>query len=53
MHNDESLSRYDSVAAWYDTFVRDETNAGNFVLPHLFELAGDVRSLEVCDLACG
>jgi ubiquinone/menaquinone biosynthesis C-methylase UbiE len=53
MHNDESLSRYDSVAAWYDTFVRFDANAGNFVLPHLFELAGDVRGLEVCDLACG
>ena len=43
MHNDESLSRYDPVAGWYDSFVRGVANAGNFVLSVLFELAGDLR----------
>jgi ubiquinone/menaquinone biosynthesis C-methylase UbiE len=46
-------ARYDAIAGWYDTFVRDEANAGNFVLPHLFELAADLRDRTICDLACG
>lgn len=44
---------YDSIATWYDAFVRDESHAGNFGLPHLFALMGEVRGARICDLACG
>src|SRR5713226_3702384 len=48
-----SPAPYDAIAAWYDAFVRDETHAGNFGLPYLMQLIGDVRGQMICDLACG
>ena len=46
-------TQYDSIAPWYDAFVRSELVPDHFVLSHLFELLGDVQGLYICDLACG
>ncbi|HEX9069098.1 MAG TPA: class I SAM-dependent methyltransferase [Ktedonobacterales bacterium] len=47
-------AQYDEIAEWYDEQVR--TTLGPFhalAIGALLDLAGDVRGLEVCDLACG
>ena len=44
---------YDAIASWYDATVRSGSLAGDLVLPHLFDLGGDVRDRSICDLACG
>jgi SAM-dependent methyltransferase len=43
---------YDSIADWYDAFV-DGPIHQEIVLPNLVTLIGDVRGLQVLDLACG
>jgi len=46
-------SSYDDVADWYDSVMR----AGNIVqdaaVQALHDLAGNVKNLRICDLACG
>jgi SAM-dependent methyltransferase len=46
------MARYDDVADFYDSVVRDrlDDNAGTLAL---MDLLGDVRGREVLDLACG
>lgn len=43
---------YDAIAGWYATRVR-EGGAGEWAFPSLLDLIGDIRSQDVCDLACG
>lgn len=44
---------YDEIAEWYDAQVRAGTLLHDIALPALFDVVGDVRACEVCDLACG
>lgn len=46
-------SPYDDVADWYDSILRSGMIVHDAALRALHELAGDVRGLRVCDLACG
>lgn len=46
-------SPYDEIADWYDSVVRGGTIVQDAAISALRELAGDVRGLGICDLACG
>lgn len=48
-----SIARYDEIAEWYDEIIRNDTFPGSIALPGVFELLGDVRGRQLCDLACG
>jgi ubiquinone/menaquinone biosynthesis C-methylase UbiE len=45
---------YDPIAEWYAKRVQADTSAaGSWAFPTLLDLAGDIRSLCICDLGCG
>ena len=44
-------AEYDPIADWYDELVSSWTLSATE--PALFEIIGDVRGQDVCDLACG
>jgi ubiquinone/menaquinone biosynthesis C-methylase UbiE len=46
-------SPYDAIADWYDQALRRGSLIHDYVLPHIFDLAGPLAGREVCDLACG
>jgi 2-polyprenyl-3-methyl-5-hydroxy-6-metoxy-1,4-benzoquinol methylase len=49
-------AEYDAIAEWYDAQVRDVDGLLPFhelAIAALLELTGEVRGLELCDLACG
>ena len=50
-----SRAAYDEIANWYDAAVREGPLASfhEWMVPIVLDLAGDVRRLRVCDLACG
>ena len=48
-----SVSAYDEIAEWYDTWVGGGVSGGDQYFAAVEELLGDVGGLRVCDLACG
>ncbi len=44
---------YDTIADWYDNFVRTSPAFTELTFPALLDLAGEVRGQKICDLACG
>jgi 2-polyprenyl-3-methyl-5-hydroxy-6-metoxy-1,4-benzoquinol methylase len=46
-------SPYDRIAPWYDEGIRRGGSIHDLVLPGVLELIGNVRGIEICDLACG
>lgn len=44
---------YDAIAGWYDAQVRAGSLLHDLAIPALFDLAGPLCGLAVCDLACG
>lgn len=46
-------AKYDEIAAWYNESIQADLLIHDLILPHLFDLVGDVQGLSVCDLACG
>lgn len=46
---------YDEIAGWYDEAVRSGPLSlfHEWLMPFVFDLAGEVRGRRVCDLACG
>lgn len=48
-----SIAAYDTIAEWYDETVCASGSSSDPVMGAVLELAGEVTSREVCDLACG
>jgi ubiquinone/menaquinone biosynthesis C-methylase UbiE len=50
-----SASVYDEIAEWYDTWVGAGAGSmrGDPFFPSVEALMGEVRGLQICDLACG
>jgi 2-polyprenyl-3-methyl-5-hydroxy-6-metoxy-1,4-benzoquinol methylase len=46
-------SPYDRIAPWYDEGIRLCGSIHDLVLPGVLELIGNMRGMEICDLACG
>ena len=47
-------AKYDEIAQWYDESVRQGIlGLYDLVLPAVYELMGEVKGIDVCDLACG
>ncbi|RUS96640.1 hypothetical protein DSM106972_086630 [Dulcicalothrix desertica PCC 7102] len=44
---------YDSIANWYDTWVRDETSVDNATVSTFLDFIGAVDNQLICDVACG
>jgi 2-polyprenyl-3-methyl-5-hydroxy-6-metoxy-1,4-benzoquinol methylase len=44
---------YDSIAEWYDTWVRDETSVDNAAVSTFLDFIGDINNQLICDVACG
>lgn len=44
---------YDAIADWYDQQVREGALLHELVVPALLAMAGELRDVNVCDLACG
>jgi 2-polyprenyl-3-methyl-5-hydroxy-6-metoxy-1,4-benzoquinol methylase len=50
-----SQANYDEIADWYHESIQAGAQLLylNLLLPHLFEIMGDVKGKSICDLACG
>jgi len=48
-----SATPYDSIADWYDAYLRQNPLYEEVILPGMLALAGDIDGQMVCDLACG
>ena len=44
---------YDSIADWYDAYLRQNPLYEEVILPGMLALVGDSDGQVVCDLACG
>jgi ubiquinone/menaquinone biosynthesis C-methylase UbiE len=44
---------YDSIADWYDAWVRDETSVDNASVSTFLDFIGAVDNQLICDVACG
>ena len=48
-----SLTRYDTIADWYDKTVRTSSIVSDLILEPVLSLLGNTQNQTICDVACG